>query len=209
MTALLLVVLAQVQPVELRQLGDGCYRADDQTAGWKQAVMPKGTTLAAPPDIDQFRSGQPSWVVTDRALFDYRATTPRWGVVRLDFEVPSDTRLLRVHFLQRLEGMRVEVRGGDGSGRDLPLLPERRFSTDELRLEWTAEGVRYVTILLHHHVRGAPVVADWSSGRWQQMPAAPRAQLTYFHPGGRDLELCDAPHQPLQARAHVLTGVTR
>jgi hypothetical protein len=185
MTALLLMLLAQApEHVRSEPTGAHCHRVRSQSPGWKTVTLPQ---------THAFRAGERVLLLEDREVFSHAYRKLRWGLVEIDFEVPAETQVLRLQFLQRLDGMRVEVRGGDGQGRTLPLLPERRVSGDTLDLEWNATGVRYVTILLHHHIRGAPVISGWSSGHYQPMPeAAP--QLTFLYPGGRFVELCAAPN---------------
>ncbi|KFA92686.1 hypothetical protein Q664_13880 [Archangium violaceum Cb vi76] len=71
----------------------------------------------------------------------------------------------------------------------------------QLALDWAMEGVEQVVISVHHHLREKPVVRTWRVGRLLKptedpaMPEAFRAprSLYFLHPGGRGLELCDAP----------------
>ncbi len=102
--------------------------------------------------------------MTEQPLFRYSAAHRHHGQVELAFDVPPEARAIQVRFAQRLDGMRVEVRGGDASGRSIPLQPERRVGGDTVDVGWTPAGVREVTVVLHHHLRGEPVVVGWATG---------------------------------------------
>jgi hypothetical protein len=102
--------------------------------------------------------------MTDQPVFQHGVMHRHWGQVELTFEVPADTRAIELRFAQRLDGMRVEAQGGDGHGRSVPLQPERRVGGSVVQLQWKAEGIREVTVVLHHHLRDDPVVIGWSLG---------------------------------------------
>lgn len=201
----MLMVLSQTS-VPLTPSGKGCFVADDRTAGWKQAAIPAGApALAAPDGFDQFRSGERVWMVHGPSAIATIGTRSSWGRMEYEFTVPTDTQQLTVRFAQRLEGMRVEVKGAGGWSRDVPLVAERRYAGDTLAVEWATKGVDRVTVVLHHHVRDVPVVADWSSAGWETMPGQGRPPVLAWHqPAGSRVELCDAPGRTLKLHAEAL-----
>ncbi len=205
MSALLVAVLLTQAPVTLVSTSPHCYVADDRTAGWKEAAIPNGApALAAPDGVEQFRSGEDAWVVRGPTVSGYSTDRRGWGTVALHFPVPKHTTKLDVRFAQRLDGMRVEVVGSGGWVANVPLQAERRYTGTALSLEWTAKGVEQVTIVLHHHMRAAPVVAEWSSARREPMRTWEPKKLSWLQPAGAAVELCDAPGRPLRVNLENL-----
>ena len=136
------------------------------------------------------------------------------------FRVPRDARRLELGFLGDLRGAKVDAVAYAG-GRSFPLLDEKRLAGTQLALEWSMEGVEQVVVSVHHHLREKPVVRTWRVGRVLKpgedaaMPESFRAprSLYFLHPGGRRLELCDAPGRtpralPLAPERQRLRGDT-
>jgi hypothetical protein len=119
--------------------------------------------------------------------------------------VPRDARRLELGFLEDLRGAKVDAVAYRG-GRAFPLLDEKRLGGTQLALEWTMEGVDQVRVSVHHHLREKPVVRSWRVVRLlkpSEAPAMPESfraprSLYFHHPGGRRLELCDAPGRTLR-----------
>ncbi|AKJ01490.1 hypothetical protein ATI61_103198 [Archangium gephyra] len=181
--------------------GGRCFVPSDQTAGWKRVVLPEeAPALAAPADVDWFRSGEPALLFEQDATAYTGADSERPGRMAYAFRVPRDGRRLELGFLGDLRGAKVDAVAYAG-GRSFPLLDEKRLAGTQLALEWTMEGVEQVVVSVHHHLREKPVVRTWRVGRLLKpgedpaMPESFRAprSLYFLHPGGRRLELCDAP----------------
>ena len=180
-------------------VGAHCLTPVDQTAGWKQTTIPPDLpALAAPGDVDQFRAGEPALVLSE-PRFEYRSD-PHTGRLGLSFDVARGAQHLRVRFAHRLDGMKVDAWTQDSAGRVTPLLDGRRIAGDELQLDWRADTVEVVGVKLHHHLRERPIVEEWRSGQWELVSSQPSGVLSWRHPGGRKIELCDAPKQRLEVR---------
>lgn len=199
MSALLSVLVAAAVGA-----GELCYVPAEQTAGWKRVDLPEEVPgLAAPADLDQFRSGEPAWLVEQNPKGYLGATDQGRGRMDYLFLVPADTKRLVVAFVAPLRGAKVDA-SASGGGRMFPLWDERRVAENEVTLEWDLPGVEHVVIRVHHHLRPVPVVARWRTARWVDLasdtsvPAAFRVtrSLYFRHPGGRTVELCDLPGQP-------------
>lgn len=179
-----------------------CYVPSDQTAGWKRVVLPEDApALAAPPDVDQFRSDEPALLFEHNASTYLGAFSEHPGRMDYRFQVPRDAHQLVLGFLEDLRGAKVDAMVYAG-GHSFPLLDERRLAGTQLALDWTMEGAELVVVSVHHHLREKPVVREWrvtrrlEPSRDPAMPEAFRAprSLYFRHPGGgRRLELCDAP----------------
>jgi hypothetical protein len=183
-----------------------CFIPSDQTAGWKRVVLPdEAPALAAPEDVDQFRSGEPALFLLEDASAYLGADKEHPGRMAYDFRVPRDARRLELGFLEDLRGAKVDAVAYRG-GRAFPLLDEKRLGGTQLALEWTMEGVDLVRVSVHHHLREKPVVRTWRVVRLlkpSEAPAMPEAfraprSLYFHHPGGRRLELCEAPGRALR-----------
>jgi hypothetical protein len=183
-----------------------CFVPSDQTAGWKRVLLPEGApALAAPEDVDQFRSGEPALLLQEDASAYLGADRPRPGRMAYTFRVPRDAHRLELGFLEDPRGAKVDAVAYAG-GRAFPLLDEKRHSGARLSLEWTMEGVDRVVVSVHHHLREKPVVHTWRVGRVLKPGEDPSVSeafrasrsLYFRHPGGRRLVLCDAPGRRLQ-----------
>ena len=150
--------------------GAPCYVPTDQTAGWKRVSLPDDApALAAPQDVDQFRTGEQALVFED------------------DPSIFS-------------------------GGRQFPLLKEKRTVEASLALDWNVADVDYIEVTVHHHFRHTPAVQRWRVGRMVMVsmdPGVPEGfraprSLYYRHPGGRLVELCNAPGQRLELERRVL-----
>jgi hypothetical protein len=200
LTALVLVLAAGTP-------GGTCFVPSDQTAGWKRVELPEeAPALAAPEDVDQFRSGEPALFLQEDASAYLGADTKHPGRMLYVFRVPLDARRLELGFLEDLRGAKVDA-VAYRSGNTYPLLDEKRLAGTQLSLDWTMEGVEVVKVSVHHHFREKPVVRSWRVVRKLKpsetptMPAAFRAprSLYFHHPGGgRRIELCDAPGRALR-----------
>lgn len=185
----------------------GCFIPSDQTAGWKRVALPQeAPALAAPEDVDQFRSGEPALLFQQEASMFEGASHEHPGRMVYSFGVPRDARRLELGFLEELRGAKVDAEAVMG-GYVIPLLDSYRIGGRQLSLEWNMEGVYQVRVTVHHHLRDKPVVRTWRVGRWVKPGEAPdvaeafRAprSLYFRHPGGgRRLELCNQPGRPLQ-----------
>ncbi len=183
-----------------------CYVPSDQTAGWKRVELPaEAPALAAPLDLEQFREGERALLSQVDPPDTYLgATERRFGRMAYSFQLPQGTYRMQVDFLDSLNGAKVDATAYVG-GRAYPLLSERRQFGKELRLEWNVAGVDRMVVEVHRHLREKPVVLHWRMDREvfpsQELPASSAfrvARSLYFqHPGGRRIELCDTPGQPM------------
>src|ERR1700687_4426819 len=82
-----------------------CFVPTDQTAGWKQARVPDAAPgLAAPSEIQQFRSGEAAMVWESDTQAYQGAIKPFPGRAEYVFSLPSaDVRLLEVEFVYPLD----------------------------------------------------------------------------------------------------------
>ncbi|PTL79317.1 hypothetical protein [Vitiosangium sp. GDMCC 1.1324] len=185
---------------------DSCFVPSDQTAGWKRVLLPEwAPALAAPADVDQFRTGEPVLLFEQDASAYTGAETENPGRMAYRFRVPRGARRLELGFLGDLRGAKVNA-VAYASDRSFPLLDEKRLSGTQLALDWTMPDVDHVVVSVHHHLREKPVVRTWRVGRlfepWKDPavdPAFSTPHALYFrHPGGKRLELCNAPGRPLQ-----------
>lgn len=196
MSALVLMLLAH------------CLVPEDQAAGWKQTAIPaKAPALAAPAEVGQFRTGEEALRVEETARFEH-SIDARVGRAVVTFEVPHDAQHLRVRFAQSLGGMKVDARAVDAGGRARLIVDGRRVSGDTLMLDWGPVSAERIEVTLHHHLRQRPVVAYWRAGWWEvisELPGVPEefrrpGTLSWRHPGGRRVQLCDAPGRRLEVR---------
>jgi hypothetical protein len=193
-----------------------CWVPADQTAGWKRVDLPEeAPALAAPEDVDQFRSGEPTRLSESDPRAYVGATKPSPGRMAYTFRVRPGTTRLEVSFLEPLRGAKVDATASTADGT-FPLLSERRQAGASLVLDWYAEHVDGVVVEVHHHLRERPVVRSWRTDRriWPEREAsvaeafkAPRA-LYFLHPGGgRTVSLCQAPGRTLSLTRWPLEGV--
>jgi hypothetical protein len=194
--------------------GPICYVPSDQTAGWKQVRIPDAApALSAPPNVDQFRTGEAS-VVWESDEGEYEgADEIRHGLVVYRFRLPRNARLLEVEFGEPLEGAKVAAYGIAGESR-YPLLHGKRSKGGSFLLEWEQPGLDYVFIEVHRHLRPVPTVRHFHIGRMAVLSneqwldpgfRAPRT-LYFLHPGGRTVELCNAPARRLSVKRTSITG---
>lgn len=191
-----------------------CYLPTEQTAGWKRVDVPEDMpALAAPADIDQFRSGEPAWLVEQDPQAYQRASEHGRGSMDYAFKTALNTRRLSVRFMHPLRGAKVDA-WANGKFGQFPLLAGRRVADAEVELEWDLPDIDMVVIRVHHHLRPTPVVTHWKTARWVDLASDPsvpaRFRVTrslYFrHPGGRTLQLCDLPGQALSVQRTQLAG---
>jgi hypothetical protein len=192
--------------------GAPCYVPTDQTAGWKRVALPDDApALAAPQDIDQFRTGEQALVFEDDPSTYIGATEPLPGRTTYTFRSPAGARRLELTFAESLRSAKVDVAVFSG-GRMFPLLKEKRVAEASLALDWNVADVDYIEVTVHHHFRHTPAVQRWRVGRMIVVstdPGVPEGfrtprSLYYRHPGGRVVELCNAPGQRLELERRVL-----
>ncbi|MFL5350923.1 MAG: hypothetical protein ACJ8AT_39650 [Hyalangium sp.] len=183
-----------------------CYVPSDQTAGWKRVALPEDApALAAPTGIDQFRAGERAFLHEEDPQNMYQGASKQHpGRMAYSFWMPKGTFRMELDFFSSLDGAKVDATAYSG-GRAYPLLSGRRHSGGQLALEWNVRDVDSVVVEVHHHLREEPVVRHWRVDR-EVLPShevsVPTAfqgpRMLYFrHPGGRRIELCDTPNQPL------------
>lgn len=199
----LLLLLATSTP------GPHCFVPTDQTAGWKRVTLPEeAPALAAPEELDQFRSAEPARFLEQDNTTSMGAIEEHPGRRTFEFSLPPDTRRLDLEFFQGLDGAKVDAEVHAG-GVVVPLLSEWRLGGSWLALEWQVPGASLVRVSVHHHLRSRPQVRSWRVTRVLNPGEQPRVadffraphSLYFFHPGGgRRVELCDAPGRPLSLR---------
>lgn len=184
-----------------------CFTVLDQTPGWKQvALPPDAPALAAPADISQFRVTEPT-TVHDRSLRRYLGSYEQsMGSTSYQFDVASAGSRLQVEFVQPLRGARVDAVGTSSTtGRSWELRSDDRIAGERVDLTWNVPGIDRVTLRVHQHLRERPVVArvtvteSVTPLRDPLVSAAFKVgrSLYFLHPGGRMVELCDAPGRTL------------
>lgn len=192
--------------------GGPCFVPTDQTAGWKRVSLPDDApALAAPQDLDQFRTGEPALVFEDDPASYVGATEPLPGRTTYTFRSPAGARRLELTFAEPLRSAKVDV-AVFSAGRMYPLLKEKRITEASLALDWNVADVDYIEVTVHHHFRHTPSVQRWRVGRMVVVSTEPTVpdgfrtprSLYYRHPGGRVVELCHAPGQRLELERRVL-----
>jgi hypothetical protein len=193
-----------------------CFSADDSSPGWKRVELPaEAPSLAAPGDIDQFRSDEPAWVWEDDRA-DTRAYRAGPGSASLEIDVSDGARAAEVELAQPLDGARVEIDGDRPSADPLPLL-RRRVSGDRLRVEWDDPAVSRLRLTIRHHLRPRPVISHARTARRIALtaragtpPAFRRNGSLYFRqPQGPPLLLCNAPNRLLSMHVTSLDDAPR
>jgi hypothetical protein len=191
-----------------------CFVPAEQTAGWKRVDVPdEAPALAAPAGVDQFRSGEPAWLLEQDLRGYLGATRQRGGITEYTFRVPAGTRRMNVQFVASLRGAEVDA-WAYGAGRTFPLWDKRRVAETSVEVEWLLPEIDGVVVRVHHHLRPVPIVASWRTARWidlagdASIPAAFRVtrSLYFRHPGGQVVELCDFPSQPLSVERVRISG---
>lgn len=209
MTAL---ALAWVVPVLAGQL---CFTPPDQTAGWKRLDLTDDMpALAAPADVEQFRVGEPAWLLERDPSAFQGMTREHAGQSTFHFKLPKEARRLDVKFAEDLRGAKVDATAVAG-GRQYNLFDGRRIADAQVSVEWGVPGVEALEITVHQHLRPVPVVAAWTVARSVDLgaeldiPPAFRVtrSLYYRHPGGRTVALCDLPAQALTVERGSLVGL--
>ncbi|NVJ22147.1 MULTISPECIES: hypothetical protein [Myxococcus] len=179
-----------------------CWSHEDATPGWKRVELPAaGPQLAAPSDVDQFRTGEPVLVREANVGTYFGGQHVSTGRMAFRFQVQPGTTRLELDFLSSLRGAKVDAIAYAGT-RPLHLLDERRIPGATVMLEWGSGEVRSVVVEVHYHLRERPVVESWWATRrvWPERDAALPSEfkvarsLYFFHPGGgRILTLCQQP----------------
>ena len=172
-------------------------QAASNQAGWKQVTLPRAAPhLAAPLEIDQFRSGEPA-IVWDAWRNGWE--THDLGTAYYRFDDLEASEVLEVRFDARLGGAAVEVRGNRDDA-DYPLMPRGRLHEGLLRLPLEPH-TRSATVVVHHHLRAAPEVS--ARGGVREHDSAAPGFLYYLDPGAGALQLCETPSREPGLRASV------
>lgn len=178
-----------------------CFTPSDQTAGWKRVSLPdEAPALAAPTDLEQFRSGEPVLLLEQDPAVYLGVLHESPGRMTYRFRLPPESRRLELGFLEGLRGAKVDAMAYDGF-HAFVLLDERRVEGAQLTLAWDMSGVNFVEVTVHHHLRSKPVVRTWQVARQLKARDEPSLSaafrvprsLYYLHPGGRRVDLCDVP----------------
>ena len=183
-----------------------CYVPSDQTVGWKQVALPsEAPALAAPADLDQFRTGERALLSEEDPRNVYLgASKQNFGRMAYTFRLPRGTSQVELGFLDSLNGAKVDATVYVGP-RAYPLLSERRQAGQLLALSWGVADVDGLVVEVHHHLREVPAVLHWRLYRQvvpsqeASVPASFQVARTlyFWHPGGRRIQLCDTPGQPM------------
>lgn len=191
-----------------------CFLPSDQTPGWKLVAIPAAApALAAPEDVEQFRSDEPVWL-SDSDLRHYLgASDAGAGKRTFEVELPPGTRKVELEFQQPLRGAKVDAEAMLGV-RSFPLMSEKRVPGALLELELPPTELNRAFVTVHHHLRDSPVLLRVRLV--QRVLLADDAKVAgpfkvahalYFrHPGGRTVELCHAPGRRLQLDRLSLEG---
>lgn len=209
-SALAAILVASTAQAQVR-----CYVPTDQTAGWKQVLIPdEAPGLAAEGSIEQFRSDEPVMIWMSGVDGSVTLSSHRPGKIEYLFRLDSaDWSILEATFSRWLTGEKVDIIAHTPQGQ-VPLWLERRHSGNDLHVEWSMPGVYAVTVRIHHHLREHSTVASWRAGarasvaRSSWSPPGFRAGRTlyYLHPGGQIVQLCDLPRQYLTVNRSSLVG---
>jgi hypothetical protein len=195
--------------------GQVCFTPPEQTAGWKRLDVPDDApALAAPKDLEQFRVGESAWLLERDPTAFQGMDREHAGRSTYRFRLPREARRLDLRFGEDLRGAKVDAVAWAGT-RQFSLLDGRRVADSRVSLEWGVPGVEEIDVTVHQHLRPVPVVAEWTVARWVDLGAeqdiSPAFRVTrslyYRHPGGRTVELCNLPAQPLTVDRGSLVGV--
>jgi hypothetical protein len=184
-----------------------CWTPSDRTPGWKQvALPPDGRALAAPPDVDQYRTNERALAWQERGAKEANWT---WlGSTEFSFDVdgaPADA--VEATFGSSLGGAVVEARALTAKGSYV-ILPRTRKHETTVRLEIADPDASLVILTVHNHLRARPQLTSWRVGQWQE-PAGPPSRLVYRQPEGQAIRLCQSPHETLTFHPAWLTEPPR
>lgn len=173
-----------------------CWTPADATPGWKAAVVPAGApALAAPPDIEQFRPGEPALAWADDQ-FPQPGWTASGGVAGFSVDLAGGGwDAVELTFSAGLGGQEIEAVAQTAKGRSV-ILPRTRSRATTVRLELSDPRTISVSLIAHHHLRATPALLSWRAGRWQRPPGR-AGTLVYRQPLGAPLRLCQTPGRPL------------
>ena len=187
-----------------------CFVANDASPGWKQVTLPSDAVgLAAPDDVDQFRSNEPVTLFESRSSVYLTGRDDGVGVTAFDFHLGDGGRSLEVTFSEPLRGAKVDVTATSDRGW-MSLMEERRQGGSKLTLSWGENNVTRVTVRVHQHLRKPPVLYAWHSVR--RLPIAKLSMseafrlersLYYRQPVGPPVLLCNDPGRELRLRTEV------
>jgi hypothetical protein len=181
-----------------------CFTVEARS-GWQRVPLPAGAhDLAAPDDIEQFRSDEEA-IVWDSPEIGGRGSRLRGSSV---FHLASHGEdALSLEFAQPLSGARVDALLDDVGE---PLMMGKRISGRTVRVEWTVPGDHVVQVRVHRHLRSEPVLESLRRGR-RTLVRGP--SIDYRMPGslyvrarGSPLTLCTAPGRTLAVSADSLGG---
>jgi hypothetical protein len=181
-----------------------CYLPNDATPGWKQVALPDDArSLAAPVNVEQFRTDELVSIVDDRSELYLAGESVFPGRTSFEFVLGEGGRSLEVRFDHPLRGAKVDVTAW-APGGTMTLMHEQRVGGERLPLTWGTNDVRSVTVRVHEHLREPPVVRSYRAVRVvagtsvHPSPAfgLPRS-LYYRQPVGAPVLLCDEPGREL------------
>lgn len=186
-----------------------CFVLSDPTPGWKHVALPvNAPDLAAPDDVDQFRTDDVVTVLQDQLMRrTYRASL---GRQTFEIDLPPGTRTMALRFAKPLDGAKIDAVIEGPRGR-VTLLDERRASGLVLSLPIPNVEATLATVTVHHHLRDVP----WLETASLEREVVPRhsaefpAQLKlenalYVLSAGRPMTLCERKNQPLRLHARSL-----
>jgi hypothetical protein len=212
---ILLIGVALALALVYRSPEDACYVPSDQTVGWKRVMLPNNAPkLAARDEIDQFRSEEEA-IIWDRDPEAFEGARPsRRGRVDYLFRLRDPAiQVLEVELEEPLQGAKVDVTA-HGGGATFPLMRQKRVTSKRITIDIGRPGLESIDVSIYHHLRPAPIVHLWRTGRRavvaDQASAPPTfhaSQSLYFlHPGGKRVVLCETHSRTLQLDRAAIRG---
>lgn len=188
-----------------------CFFASDATPGWKHVTLPfDAYALAAPDEVDQFRSNEAVTIVDHRSGVFLSGRDVGAGVTAFDFSLGEGGRSLDIEFTESLQGAKVDV-SAYGEFGSMSLMREQRIGSTKLNLTWGQTQVHSVVVHVHHHMRKEPVLHAWRGVR--RIPSARLStseafrldrSLYYRQPPGPAVMLCHDPDRELKMRPDMV-----
>lgn len=188
-----------------------CFFASDATPGWKHVTLPfDAYALAAPDEVDQFRSNERVTIVDARSGVFLSGRDSGAGAISFDFNLGEGGQSLDVEFTESLQGAKVDV-SAYGEFGSMTLMREQRISGPRLALTWGQTEVHSVVVRVHHHLRKEPVLSGWRSIRKLQSARLQTSEafrlersLYYRQPAGPAVMLCNDPGRELKVRPEAV-----
>ena len=188
-----------------------CFVPADTRPGWKQVTLPiDARFLAAPEGVEQFRTGDPVEVADDHPYVYLGGWSHHGGRTHFELTPPVGACTVEIWFKERLRGAKVDVSAWGASGT-MTLIDEERVAGDTLRVTWGDTGVRSVTVVVHDHMREAPIIQSWKSTcrvDSAKLPVSEAFQLGhslyYLQTEDRVTPLCNKADVPMRVRSASL-----